>query len=392
MHQARQGRQQLGPVRGLALDVVLQRQPAELLVHPAFQVGQGGLPQIEFGIELAAEALDVEQGLLQQHQLRLDFHIELARGLEQAQQHAAQRNLLERPVEEGFADGTDCRLELVDAGFLGCPAGFDVHFGDALVIALEEGQEILRQIVLVDIGQGADDAEVQRDVAAAVRPFGGDENVAGMHVGVEEAVAEHLGEKYFDAGAGQARDVHAFGAQRIDLRNRRAVHALHDHHAGGAPVPIHLGQDQQVGALEIAPQLRAVGRLAHQVQFVVQILVELGHHLARLQAPAVGPEGFQQAGGDLQQRDVMLDHRLDAGAQDLDRDLASVRQHREMHLGYRGRGHRLALEGGEHLIHRLAIGLFQFGDGQLRGKRRHAILQPGQFVGDVQRQQVAPRG
>jgi hypothetical protein len=105
---------------------------------------------------------------------------------------------------------------------------------------------------------------------------------------------------------------------------------------------MHLGQDQQVGTLEIAPQLRAVGGLAHQVELVVQVLVELGHHFARLQAPAVGPEGFQQAGGHLQQGDVVLDHRLDAGAQDLHRDLAAIRQHREMHLGHRGRGHRLA--------------------------------------------------
>jgi hypothetical protein len=108
-----------------------------------------------------------------------------------------------------------------------------------------------------------------------------------------------------------------------------------------APIPVHLGQHQQVGAGEVAPQLRAVGGFAHQVELVVQVLVELGHHFARLQAPAVGPQFFQQAGGHLQQRDVMLDDGLDAGAQDLDRDFAAIRQHGEMHLRHRGRGHRL---------------------------------------------------
>jgi hypothetical protein len=93
-----------------------------------------------------------------------------------------------------------------------------------------------------------------------------------------------------------------------------------------APVPVHLGQHQQVGILEVAPQLRAVGGLAHQVELVMQVLVELGHHFARLQAAAVGPQFFQQVGGHLQQRDVVLDDRLDAGAQDLDRHLAAIRQ------------------------------------------------------------------
>jgi hypothetical protein len=170
------------------------------------------------------------------------------------------------------------------------------------------------------------------------------------------------------------------------------MHALHDHHAFAAPIPVHFGQHQQLGAGEVAPQLRAVGGLAHQVQLVVQVLVELGHHFARLQPPAIGPEFFQQVGGHLQQCDVMFDDRQDAGAQDLDRDFAAIRQHREMHLGHRGRGHRLAIEAGEDLVHRLAVGLLQLGDGQFRGKGRNAILQSRQFVGDVQRQQVAARG
>ncbi len=71
-------------------------------------------------------------------------------------------------------------------------------FGDALVVAAEEGEEVLRQVILVGVGQRADDAEIERDVAA--ESPGGDEDVARVHVGVEEAVAEHLGEEDFDAG------------------------------------------------------------------------------------------------------------------------------------------------------------------------------------------------
>ena len=45
------------------------------------------------GVEIATQALDVEQGLLQQHQLWLDFHVEAPGGLEQAHQHLAEGNI-----------------------------------------------------------------------------------------------------------------------------------------------------------------------------------------------------------------------------------------------------------------------------------------------------------
>ena len=41
-------------------------------------------------------------------------------------------------------------------------------------------------------------------------------------------------------------------------------------------------------------------------------------------------------------------------------------------------------------LRRPAVGLLDFGQGEMRVEGRHAILQPGQFVGDVGRQQVAP--
>ena len=76
---------------------------------------------------------------------------------------------------------------------------------DAAVVAAEEGEEVLREVVLVDLGERAHDAEVERDVASVV----GDEDVARVHVGVEEAVAEHLREEDLDAGARERRDVDA---------------------------------------------------------------------------------------------------------------------------------------------------------------------------------------
>ncbi|MNC71783.1 hypothetical protein D3C75_1227410 [compost metagenome] len=85
---------QLRYLLGLALQVAQQMQRTHALAHPALEERLGGAPQVEVGIQLAAEALDVEQGLLQQHQLRLHLHVEAPRGLEQAQQHLAEGDVL----------------------------------------------------------------------------------------------------------------------------------------------------------------------------------------------------------------------------------------------------------------------------------------------------------
>ena len=169
VQQARQLGQQLGVARRLVLQPLEQAAPADLLVHPALEERLGGAPQVEVGVELAAQALDVEQRLLQQHQLRLDLDVEAARGLEQPHQHLAERDLLQRPVEVRLAHGADRALELVDARARRHPAALDVQLGHALVVAPEEGEEVLRQVLLVELGQRADDAEVERDVAAEGR-------------------------------------------------------------------------------------------------------------------------------------------------------------------------------------------------------------------------------
>src|SRR5262249_21533748 len=90
------------------------------------------------------------------------------------------------------------------------------------VIAPEASEEVLRQIVLVDLGKRAHDAEVECDIAALLV----DQDVARMHVGVEKTVAKHLLEKNLHAVAGEPRDIDALRPQRIDLTDLRADHAL----------------------------------------------------------------------------------------------------------------------------------------------------------------------
>jgi len=82
VHQARQFRQELGIARRFGHQLVPQFFGTHLVEHPRFQERFGGAPQIQFGVELTAQAFDVEQGFLQQHELRLNLDIEAARGLE----------------------------------------------------------------------------------------------------------------------------------------------------------------------------------------------------------------------------------------------------------------------------------------------------------------------
>ena len=237
-------------------------------VHPPLEERLGGDPEVEIGIEHAAERLDRQQRLLQQHELRLDHDVEPARRGEQLHQHAAERDLLQRPVEHRLADDADLALELVDAGVRRHPARLDVRGRHAVVVAAEEGEEVLREVALVALGEHAHDAEVDGDVLAVVRAVDGDEDVARVHVGVEVRVAEHLREEELDAGARELLQVDAGLDQPVHLRDRDAAHPLHHHHLAGAVVPVHLGHLQQRRILEVAAQQRAVGGLAHQVELV----------------------------------------------------------------------------------------------------------------------------
>ncbi len=390
MQQARNLRQGLRPLAGLALDAVLQRRRADALHHPALQKRLGGDPQIEVGIELTAQSLDVEQRLLQQHELRLDLDIEASRGLEQAHQHQPQRQLLQRPVEERLAAGAHRRLEFLDPRMTRHPSGLDVQFGHPAVVAPEEGEEVLRQVVLVELGQRADDAEVERDVAVEVGAFTTDQDVARMHVGMKEAMAEHLREEDLDAFARQLLQVDAGLAHLVHASDRNAVHALHRQHVHGAGTPVHLGHPQQTRVGEIAAQLIGVGALADQVELVVQVMVELVDHLQRPQPAGVGRHPGQQRAEGAQQRQVALDDVGHAGTQHLDRHRAAVVQTREVDLGDRRRGDRRGVELGIDLGDPAAEATLDLRDGVLPRKWRHPVLQQCELVGDVDGDQVAP--
>ena len=116
-----------------------------------------------------------------------------------------------------------------------------MDFGDAPVVATEKSDEIARQVSFVGLGQRTHDAEIERDILTVA----GDENIAGVHIGMEKAVAEHLGEKDFNAGTRKLRNVDALCAHVGNRGDRNAVHALHDHDFGGTVLPVDFRHGQQ---------------------------------------------------------------------------------------------------------------------------------------------------
>ncbi|MNH95197.1 hypothetical protein D3C73_478320 [compost metagenome] len=213
-----------------------------------------------------------------------------------------------------------------------------------------------------------------------------------MHVGVEETVAEHLGEEDLHAAFGEHFHVGALVGQGREVSDLDAVDALHHQHFRPAPVPIDLRHIQQRRAFEVALQLAGVGRLAQQVEFVVDGFFIIADHVHRVQQARIGGEFFGGTGEDEQPRQVLGDHRFETGADYLDHHFFAGFQLRGMHLRHRSRGQRFDIETAEHVADFLAQLFFDQLDRHLRVEWRYAVLQLHQFVGDVLGQQVAASG
>ena len=138
--------------------------------------------------------------------------------------------------------------------------------------------------------------------------------------------------------------------------------------------------------------MTGVGGLADQIQFIENGLFILAHHFDRPQPTPLPPIALRQVGDDVQQFHIAADGFFDTGPHHLDHHLPTVVQTGGMHLGNRSGSQWLKTEFFEKRFQRLAIGFFDDGSRLLAGKRRHSILQLGQFQGDIVRQQVATGG
>ena len=139
-------------------------------------------------------------------------------------------------------------------------------------------------------------------------------------------------------------------------------------------------------------QLAGVGGFAHQIEFVVQVFVEFGHHFARFQPLAVGKQALDAACGKTHQRQILLDDFCQIRAQHFHGHFFAAEQGGAVHLGDGGAGNGLRVESGIQFFNRLAQRLFDLAARQFGVKRRHFVLQFGQFGGIVGREQVGAGG
>ena len=169
------------------------------------------------------------------------------------------------------------------------------------------------------------------------------------------------------------------------------MHTLHRHDVGGTEIPVHLGHDEQPSVGKITSKLRRVGSFAHQVELVMQMLGKLGDNFTRFQASAVFREAFDELSESIEQINVVIDDTVHPGAQYFDSDIVTIVQASEMYLSDRRGGYRFGVEFAEGLGEWHSQTAFDLGHGQIRRERWDPILQFGQFVSEVGRQQIASR-
>ncbi len=209
-----------------------------------------------------------------------------------------------------------------------------------------------------------------------------------MQVGVEEAIAERLMEQ---GRAGLGQNVAWIVARRDDALafvDRDADHAFERQHALGRAHPIHLGHTEGRIVLEIFGQLRRRGGLEAQIHLHGDRVRHGLHHLDGAQAPHARAGALGDGGQPEEQAQIARESFLDAGPQDLDRDLAPIGRHRHMHLRDRGGGHGLFVELREEGFQRPAEFARDDGARLGAGERRQTVLQLRQVGGDVLAQQV----
>ena len=175
-----------------------------------------------------------------------------------------------------------------------------------------------------------------------------------MHVGVKEAVAEHLIEERF--GADLHDDV-GIVARRLDgsaVTDWDAVDPLQRQHPLGGSIPVDGGGAIARIVDEVQAQLLGRGGLHAQVHLDPHHVGEGAHRIDRLQPAKARLGALDQLGHPVEEVEIALEGLFDTGPQHLHRNVAAVGGDGEMHLGDRGGGDGLVLETREQRVDRLS--------------------------------------
>ena len=257
------------------------------------------------------------------------------------------------------------------------------------VVAPEEREEVRREVPLIIGAEAAHDAEVHRDVVGRVA---GDEDVSGVQVGVEEVVAEDLGEEDLGPPLGELLEVEPRLAERLDVVHRDAVDPIEHQHVAPGMRPMHLRDLQQPGPEEVTPQGRGGRALPQHVELVEKDLLELRDDRRRTE-PAYGRnEALHEPGEQAQETDVAPDHLLERRPHHLDDDRRPARKPGRVHLRDRGGGERRLDELLEPLVEGRAERALHDRPRRLARERRHVVAEERELLRDVVGDEVRAGG
>ena len=177
------------------------------------------------------------------------------------------------------------------------------------------------------------DAEIDRDHGSRL---GVGEQIAGVHIGMKEAVADGMPQERLQQGLAQRFAVNARGVERRGFADRDARHPAGGEHGFCRVVPAHARDHEPLIILDIFGHLGNRGRLEAQIELEPGGAIKRLDHFHRLQAaqrfdPTLGPGGTGILSFDIGAKAL-----LNAGAQDLDGNILAHpigHQHGPVHLG-----------------------------------------------------------
>ena len=199
---------------------------------------------------------------MQQHQLRLHFHIKTACGIKQIQQHMTKGNFTQRLGKNRITDRADRLFKLLHVGIFRNPTGIHMQLRHPLIITIEKRQKIFCQITFIFTIQRTDNATINADILRIFWVLRINKNIAGVHIGMEKAITENLGEKHLHATFCQQFHISAVSFQCLNIRNLNPVNPLHHNQIAIAKIVIHFRNIQHRAIFKIAPQLNRICHFA----------------------------------------------------------------------------------------------------------------------------------
>ena len=253
--------------------------------------------------------------------------------------------------------------------------------GDHQVVAGDEAIEDVGEEAALGPGDAAHDAEIDRDDIAGP---GVGEEIARMHVGVEEAVADGVAQETLEELARQFLAVEPGRVERREVADRDALDPAGGEHCLGGVVPADVRDDEALVLFGVLLELGNGGRFEPQVEFEPGRPVEGLDHIGRPQPAQFAGEALGKAGARIVAFEIGAEPPLDPGAENLDRHRApavGIVEHRLVHLRDRGGsdGRREFLEVGGTLMQRF----FEQARDQRRIEGLHLVLQGGEIGRDL---------